>query len=76
MGQVLLTGEEPHEGSALLRDLVADRPPQHRIAGLERIEHRALRDLTLDIELHLAVQASQLAQMCRECDSDHGLLFS
>jgi len=40
MGQILLAGEEPQERSALLRDLVADRPLQHGIAGLERVEDR------------------------------------
>ena len=39
MGQVLLAGEEPQERPALLRDVVADRPAQHRIAGLEGIEY-------------------------------------
>ena len=42
--KILLAGEEPHERPALLRDVVADRPAQHRIAGLERVEDRALRD--------------------------------
>src|SRR5688572_308107 len=51
VGQILLAGEEPHERSALLCDVVADRPAQHRIPGLERVEDRALRDLTLDVEL-------------------------
>src|SRR2546422_134692 len=36
VGHILLAGEEPHEGPAPLRDLVADRPAQHRIGGLER----------------------------------------
>ena len=50
MRQVLLTGEEPDERPPLLCDVVADRSAQHRIAGLERVEDRALRDLTLDLE--------------------------
>src|SRR2546425_11777634 len=72
MGKILLAGEEPQERTALLRDLIADRPAQHRVAGLERVEHRALRGLTLDLELHLAADARQRSQMCREYDSDHG----
>src|SRR4029453_10397963 len=43
----------------------------HRIAGLERVENRALRDLTLDVELHLAIDLRELAQMCWERDTDH-----
>lgn len=39
MRQILLTGEEPYEWSAFLRDVVADCPAQHGKAGLERIEH-------------------------------------
>ena len=57
VGQILLAGEEPHERPALLRDVIADRAAQHRIAGLERVEHRALRRPAVDVELHLAVDA-------------------
>ncbi len=72
MRYILLAGEEPNERSALLRDVVADRPAQHRIAGLQCVEDRALRGLTLDVELHLAVDLRQRSQMYREYDSDHG----
>jgi hypothetical protein len=44
-----------------------------RIAGLE---DRALRDLTLDVERHLAVDARQRPQMCREDDADHGSVWT
>ena len=57
-------------------DVVADRPAQHRIAGLERVEDRALRDRTLDVELHLAVDARQRPQMRRKHDSDHGSVWT
>jgi len=70
MGQILLAGEEPYERSALLRDVVADRPAQHGVAGLERVEDRALRGLSLDVKLHLAVHLRQCLQVCREHDSD------
>src|SRR5437899_4322220 len=76
MGEVLLAGEEPQERSALLRDLIADRAAQHRVAGLECVEDRALRGLTLDVELHLAADARQRPQMCREYDSDHGSVLT
>src|SRR2546426_5700681 len=71
VGQILLAGEEPHERPALVRDVVADRPAQHRVAGLERVEDRALRGLTLDVELHLAVDARERPQMRREHDAEH-----
>src|SRR5262245_13195003 len=76
MGQILLTGEEPHERPAFLSDLVADRSTQHRVAGLERVEDRTLRNLTLALQLHLAVDARQRPQMCREHDSDHGSVWT
>ena len=65
VGQILAAGEEPHECSAPLRDVIADRPAQHRIAGLQRVEDGTLRDLTLDVELHVAVDLRELAQMWR-----------
>src|SRR2546426_5479397 len=76
VGQILLAGEDPHERSALLREVIADRPAQHRIAGLERVEDRALRGLTLDVERHLAVDVRQRPQMCRKHDSDHGSVWT
>jgi hypothetical protein len=57
VGQILLTREEPYEGPALVRDLVTHRAAQHRIAGLEGVEDRTLRGLTLDVEFHLTVDA-------------------
>src|SRR2546422_8923784 len=42
--QVPLAGEEPQEGPPPLGDVVADRAAQHRIAGLERGQHRAPRE--------------------------------
>ena len=47
-------------------------PQQHRIAGLERVEDRALRDRAVDVELHFAVDVRQGSQMIREDDADHG----
>src|SRR5438876_3864835 len=76
VGQILLAGEEPHERPAPLRDVVADGPAQHRIAGLERVEDRALRDRTFDVDLHLALDARQLPQMWREYDADHGSVWT
>jgi hypothetical protein len=55
VGQILLAGEEPHKRAALVRDMVADGAAQHRIAGLKRVEDGTLCGLTLDVELHLAV---------------------
>src|SRR5262249_58424034 len=70
--QVFLAGEESHECPALSRDLVADRPAQHRIARLERVEDRALRHRPLDLELQLALDARERAQMRGQHHPDHG----
>src|SRR5262249_2426468 len=68
---IMLAGKVTHEGSALLRDMVADRPAQHRITGLDRVEDGALGDCTLDLELHLCICACQRSQMGRQYNSDH-----
>ena len=52
--------------------MVADRSAQHGIAGLERVEDRALRDRALDLDAHLAADVRQRPQMRREHDSNHG----
>ncbi len=57
--KILLASKEAQEWPALLRDVIADCPTQHRIAGFKRIEHRAQRDRTLDIERHLATNMCQ-----------------
>src|SRR5712692_3286519 len=54
VGQILLAGEETQERPALLRDLVADRPAQHRIASLERVEDRPQRDWAVDLKFYFA----------------------
>src|SRR5574340_6113 len=51
--------------------MIANRPPQHRITGFEGIEDRPLRDRALDIDRHLAGDARQGPQMCRQHDSNH-----
>src|SRR5262249_58002833 len=49
--QVLLASEESHKGPALLRNLVADRSAEHRIARLERGADRARGGRPLDVWL-------------------------
>jgi len=72
MGQVVLASEEPQERSALSCDVITDCAAQHGIAGLERVEDRALCDPALDFELHLATDVRQRPQVWREYDTDHG----
>src|ERR1700732_5065480 len=72
MGQILAAGEEPQERPPLLRDVIADCTSQHRIADLECVEDRALRDRALDVQLHLAGNVRQTSQVWWEHNSDHG----
>ena len=72
MGQILLASEKPQERPALQRDVVADRPAQHRIAALKRIQHRALCHRPLDLKLYVTANTGQRSQMMWEQDSNHG----
>src|SRR5439155_27351395 len=74
--EVLLAGEEADERAAPSRDVIADRSREHRVAGLERVEHGALRDRALDLQLHLAVDVRQLPEVCRKHDPDHGSVWT
>jgi hypothetical protein len=49
--QLLLAGEKRIIGRSLMRDLVADRAAEHGIAGLQRVEDRALRRLARHLEV-------------------------
>src|SRR5262245_43857756 len=70
--QVLRAGEEAHEGASLLRNMVTDCSAQHRITGLEAVENRALRDFALHVQMDLAGNARELAQMRWQRNADHG----
>ncbi len=63
-------------GAPPLGGVVADRPAQHGIAGLERVEDRSLRRRTLDAEAHLALDARQVAQMIGKDDADHDSVWT
>jgi hypothetical protein len=63
MRKVLRASEESQERSALLRDVIANRASQHRVVGFERVEDRALRGRTLDLELHVAANMRQRSQV-------------
>jgi hypothetical protein len=64
VGQIFATGEEPHERPALPGETIANRPAQHRVPGLERVEDRALGCLAIDFDFHFAADAHQSPQMC------------
>jgi hypothetical protein len=54
VGVVLGAGEEADEGSALMGHVVADRAAEDRVAGLQRVQDRAGRRGTRDVELDFA----------------------
>src|SRR5438034_6864733 len=52
-------------------DVVADRAAQHRIPGLERVEHRLLRDLARQIDVDFVVHLRERSKMCWQYDANH-----
>src|SRR5436309_3886728 len=76
VGQVPLAREEAQERPSPVGDVVADRPAQHGIACLERVQHRGASDLARDIELHLAFDLRQRPQVRREHHADHGSFWT
>src|SRR2546426_11110089 len=71
VGQVPLARKESQEWPSLLGDVVADRPSQHGIAGLERVQHRAPSDPARDLELHLAFDLRERPQVRGQHHADH-----
>jgi len=76
MGHVFLAGKKSYKRTALLGDVIADRPAKHGIPRLEGVENRALCDRTVDLKLNIAINASQGSQMKREHDADHGSVWT
>jgi hypothetical protein len=75
-GVVFPASEEAQERTALLGDMIADRAAQHRILGLEGVEHGTLSDRTFDVELHFRTDARQRPQMSGEYDANHGSVWT
>ena len=71
---VFLADEVPQERSAFVRDVITDRAPQHRIAGLQRVEDRSLRDRPFDFERHFGADMCQVSQVNTRPTSLHGFL--
>jgi hypothetical protein len=72
MRQILLTGEEPYVGTALLRHVIPNSSAEHGILGLERINDRTLRNLPFDLKLYLSFDSTQCSKMRRQYNTDHG----
>src|SRR4029453_14372964 len=70
---VAAAGEEANEVPALARLVIANRPAQNGIAGLERVQDGALRRLVIAVEneVDLTVHAGERAEVLRKRDADH-----
>ena len=75
-GQILLAGEESHERPATQGVVFANGPAQRRIGCFQRVEHRTERDGIPDLELHLAVNVRQRAQVKWQHDANHGRVWT
>jgi hypothetical protein len=71
-GIILLAREETQEGTAFLRDMIADGAAQHGILRFEGVKDGALRDRAFDVDLHLGADTRERAQVARKHDADHG----
>ena len=71
VGQIFLAGEEAQERAALLGVVVADGAAQHGIARLKCVQHRTLRDRTIDFERHLAADVGEVSEVEGEDYADH-----
>ena len=55
-----------------MRDLVADRAPEHWIACLQGVQDRLLGRRTMHLELNLATDLRKSPQVRGQDDSNHG----
>ena len=75
-GQILPAGEEAQHGAPFFRCVIPNRPTQHGISGLQGIQDRPLGDRPLDLEADLFSNASQVAQVVRQDNPDHGNVWT
>ena len=71
MREILLAGKEAQECPSLQGDVVADRPAQHGISCLERIEHGPLSHRWRDLKLYFTAHMRQRTEMVGKIDSNH-----
>jgi hypothetical protein len=71
MGQILTAGEESQERAPRPGPVIADRPAQHRICRLERVQDRTLCDLPFNLQLDIPVDVRERSEMSRKHNRDH-----
>src|SRR5215212_874503 len=59
VGQIRFTRVEPHKGPPPSRHPVADCAAKCRKLRFDSVEHRSLRDLTIDVDADLALDSRQ-----------------
>jgi hypothetical protein len=69
--QILPAGEEPQEWPPLLRDVVADRPTQYWMLGLQCVQNRPQRGWPFNLQFNFSTDVRQGPQMIRKYDPDH-----
>src|SRR6267378_2360565 len=74
--KVLLARKKSQKWPPLLRYVVTNGAPQHRVTRLQRIHHRTLRNRPLNIHLHLAAHVRQPLQVRRQQNSNHGSVWT
>ena len=72
VGDIFLTGEESHERSALLSEVIAEGSPQLWMDRLQCIENGPHRYRSLHVEADLAAHVCERAQMLREHNTNGG----
>src|SRR6185369_14981090 len=63
--------EESQQWTTLARDVIANRPTQHRITRFECVEYRVACHWTINVELNISRNARKRSQMCRQNNYDH-----
>jgi len=71
MREVFFACKESKKWPALKCGLIADRPPQHRILGLECIENAAKGDAAVQVKLDVTANFRQRAQMRWKNNANH-----
>jgi hypothetical protein len=69
--QILLTGVEPQEWSAAVRDVVANCSAQDGKASLESVEDGSNCRRTLHVQFHLTRDTCEVAEMIGKHYADH-----
>src|SRR6266542_2082803 len=73
---ILAAGKESQERPALSRDVLANRPMQHRILSLQCIEDRSSCHFAVNLKCHISADACKGPQMCRHYNPNHGNVWT